>query len=180
MGIHKIDLLHPVFSRTFMGYAGAEVDEFLREIAEAIARLSEDKTRLVQKVAELEARLKDCAAEKQEALQALDRREAWSREKIDADKMRAKQEASAIMQEARAKAENIVWQGNLRLVRVMDEIAAAEEFNRELREQINSVQRNILAWLNRNKPARENRASGPGSSAQTVAPAPAKAPEKNA
>jgi cell division initiation protein len=150
-------LLHPVFSQAFMGYAGAEVDEFLREIAEAISKLSADKANLAQRVAGLEARLADCEAEKQEALNALDRKEAWPREKIDAAKRRIKQEATAIIREAEAKAENIIRQGNLRLVRIMDEIAAAEEFNRELKEQISGVQRNILTWLNRNKPARKGR-----------------------
>ncbi|MDR2825173.1 MAG: DivIVA domain-containing protein [Deltaproteobacteria bacterium] len=162
MAIHTIDLLHPVFSQTFMGYASSEVDEFLKEIAEAISSLSADKMNLTHKIAELESRLKDCETEKQKALKALSDQGDWSDEKIMAVKRRIRQEATSIIKEATAKAtakaENIVQQGNMRLARIMSEITEAESFKKQLEEQLNTMQGDILAWFYKSKAVPANKA----------------------
>jgi cell division initiation protein len=149
MTIHKFDLLHPVFSQSFMGYATAEVDEFLQEIAENISNLSADKISLADKVAKLEADLEDCAAREQNALKILSSQEAWSREKIDAAKTRIKQEATLVIKDAKKKAENIIQQGNLRLARIMDELAEAENIKTQLEEKLKAIQLDILTLLDK-------------------------------
>ena len=135
MPVSRIDLLNQSFSSAFRGYARAEVDRLLQDVADSIGRLSDEKLALTNRVAALESLL----VEFQQREVAL--RDAIMAIKLMNDELKAsaQREAQVILDTARAKAESLVNQGNMRLAAVMEEIAEAKKIKAQFDMKIRSV-----------------------------------------
>jgi len=135
MTLSRIDLLNHSFSPAFRGYDRTEVDHLLQDVADALGRLNDEKVAMMNKVAALESRL----AEFQQREVAL--RDTIMATKLLSDELKstAQKEAQIILDTARAKAESLTNQGNMRLAQVMEEIAAAKKIKAQFDMKIRSV-----------------------------------------
>ena len=143
MSVNRIDLLNHSFSRVIRGYAPEEVDTFLHDAADAIARLSDERVRLQNHIAQLEERL-----------EAFVSREAVLRDTLIASqrmteelKATAQREAQSILDAAQNRADNLTNQANLRLARVLDEIADARKLKAQFEFKVRSVIESHLKLL---------------------------------
>jgi cell division initiation protein len=143
MSVNRIDLLNHTFSRSFRGYDPGEVDTFLHDVADAIARLSDERVRLQNQITRLEERLSEYA-ERETAL----RETLLATQRVTEDlKIAAQKEAQAILEAAQIRAESLTNQGNLRLARVLDEIADARKLKAQFEFKVRSVIESHLRLL---------------------------------
>ncbi len=137
MALNRIDLLNHDFPRSFRGYAPAEVDRFIQELADTIARLGEEKLLLANRAAQLEVEL-DKAGQRETAL----RETVLSTQRMLEDiKEAAQREAQRVIETAQTRAENLSAQADLRLARITERIADA----RKLKAQLDLRLRAVLA-----------------------------------
>jgi cell division initiation protein len=135
MAVNRIDLLNHSFSRTLRGYDPEEVDTFLQEVADSLARLGDERVRLANMVNRLEERLTE-QAERETAL----RETLLASQRMMEDlKMAAEKESHLIVETARSRAENLTNQANLRLARILDEIAEARKLKAQFEFKVRSV-----------------------------------------
>jgi cell division initiation protein len=135
MVVHRIDLLNHTFSRVLRGYDPEEVDNFLQEVADTLAHLGDERVRLANHVSRLEERLADQVDREimlREALQA-------SQRALSEQKNAAQKEAQLILDSAQNRAESLTNQANLRLARILDEIAEARKLKAQFEFRVRSV-----------------------------------------
>lgn len=135
MAISRIDILNHVFNRSLRGYNPDEVDHLLQEAADALGELSEEKAALQKRVADLEGRL----AEFREREAALRDTLVTTQRMTEEIKSAAQREAQLVIDAAHAKAENLINQGNLRLARIQEDIAAARKVKAQVIMRIQAV-----------------------------------------
>ena len=135
MVVHSIDLLNHTFSRVLRGYDPEEVDNFMQEVADTLAHLGDERVRLANHVARLEERLADQAGREnmlRETLKA-------SQRALHEQKNAAQKEAQLIIESAQNRAESLMNQANLRLARILDEIAEARKLKAQFEFRVRSV-----------------------------------------
>ena len=165
MTVNRIDLLNHSFSRTIRGYSPEEVDTFLHDAADTVARLSDDRVRLQNQIARLEERLAEftnreavlrdtlIASQKMtEELRATAQREAQSIQETAQREAQSilgavQREAQSILDAAQNRAESLGNQANLRLARVLDEIADARKLKAQFEFKVRSVIESHLRLL---------------------------------
>ncbi len=135
MASTRIDLLSHNFSRSLRGYSPREVDSFIQDMADAMASLGEEKVAMSNKIASLEVRL----AEHEEREHSLRETLVATQRMMEDLKNSAQREAQLILEAARGKAENLTNQGNLRLARIMDEIAEAQRIKAQFEYHLRSI-----------------------------------------
>lgn len=118
----RINLLNHEFSRSLRGYSPREVDEFIQDAVDTIARMSDERLRLMKKVQRLEKQLISYA-EKENSLQ---KTLIASQQVSEEIKTQAQKEAMLIIDAAQTKAQHIAHQANLRLAAIKDEIRQAQ------------------------------------------------------
>jgi cell division initiation protein len=135
MSVNRIDLLNHTFSRVLRGYAPEEVDSYLQDIADAMAKLGDERVRLANLVTQLEERL-TAYGERENAL-----RETLlaSKRMMEEIKSSAQREAQLIIDTAQNRAENLTNQANLRLARILDEISEARKLKAQFEFKVRSV-----------------------------------------
>ena len=135
MSVNRIDLLNHTFSRVLRGYAPEEVDSYLQDIADAMAKLGDERVRLANLVTQLEERL-TAYGERENAL-----RETLlaSQRMMEEIKSSAQREAQLIIDSAQNRAENLTNQANLRLARILDEISEARKLKAQFEFKVRSV-----------------------------------------
>lgn len=151
MAMHRIALLNPDFSTSFRGYSPKEVDRFLAEIATALSRHGEEKLKLSNRVAELEMRLADFEEKERGFHETL----ASTRELIEESRNSAQREAQLVLEAARAKADTIVQQANMRLARLLDEISEAAKLKTQIEAQLRVMLEGHLNLLDKRKQEEE-------------------------
>ncbi len=143
MAINRIDLLNHAFSRTLRGYDPAEVDSFLQEVGDTIARLSDERVRLTNHINQLEGRLSEYADR-----EALLRDSLIAMQRMGENmKAAAQKEGQLIIDSAHAKAEHLTNQATLRLARILDEIADARKLKAQFEFKVRSVIESHLKLL---------------------------------
>ena len=135
MAVNRIDLLNHTFSRALRGYDPEEVDNFLQDVADTMARLGDDRVRLGNLVTQLENRL----AEHLERENALRETLLASQRMTEEIKASAQKEAQLIIELAHNRAENLTNQANLRLARILDEISEARKLKAQFEFKVRSV-----------------------------------------
>ncbi|MDR2488157.1 MAG: DivIVA domain-containing protein [Desulfovibrio sp.] len=135
MAVNRIDLLNRTFSRALRGYDPEEVDSFLQDAADTMARLGDDRVRLGNLVSQLERRL----AEYLERENALRETLLASQRMTDDIKAAAQKEAQLVIEAAHNRAETITSQANLRLARILDEISEARKLKAQFEFKVRSV-----------------------------------------
>lgn len=154
MSVNRIEILNHTFSRSLRGYDPQEVDDLLNDVADTVARLSDERVRLMNRVNDLEGQLAEFS-----------KREAVLRDTLVASqrmsediKETAHQEAGAILESAQFKAQSILDaahnraeglsnQANLRLARVLDEISDARKLKAQFEYKVRSVIESHLKLL---------------------------------
>lgn len=135
MSVNRIDLLNHTFSRALRGYDPEEVDSFLQDVADTLARLGDERVRLANLVAQLEERL-TAHTERENAL----RETLLASQRMMEDlKATAQKEAQLIIESAQNRAENLTNQANLRLARILDEISEARKLKAQFEFKVRSV-----------------------------------------
>ena len=135
MAVNRIDLLNHTFTRALRGYDPEEVDSFLQDVADTMARLGDDRVRLSNLVSQLENRL----AEYVERENALRETLLASQRMTEGIKASAQKEAQLIIESAHNRAENLTNQANLRLARILDEISEARKLKAQFEFKVRSV-----------------------------------------
>jgi cell division initiation protein len=143
MSINRIELLNHSFSRSIRGYDPQEVDTLLHDAADSIARLSDERVRLLNQVTQLEERLTDYAARETVLRNTL----IASQRVADDIREATQKEAQAILEAAHNRAESLANQANLRLARVLDEISDARKLKAQFEFKVRSVIESHLKLL---------------------------------
>ena len=133
--MQRIDLLNPKFSKTLRGYNPDEVDEFLQDITDTIARMSDERVRLMNHIGRLEERLASYI-EKETSM----RETMMASQKVSEDiRAQCQREAQLIIEAAHTKADSITNQANFRLAKLLDEIAEARKLKAQFEFKVRSV-----------------------------------------
>jgi cell division initiation protein len=135
MSVNRIDLLNHTFSRALRGYDPNEVDNFMQEVADALARLGDERVRLANRVARLEERLAEQADRENILRETL----LASQRTMEELKSAAQKEAQLIIESAQNRAESLTNQANLRLARILDEISEARKLKAQFEFKVRSV-----------------------------------------
>lgn len=143
MSVNRIDLLNHSFSRSLRGYDTEEVDTILHDAADTIARLSDERVRLQNQITQLEGRLADVAGRETALRDAL----VASQRMAEEVRANAQKEAQTILDAAQSRAESLTNQANLRLARVLDEIADARKLKAQFEFKVRSVIESHLKLL---------------------------------
>ena len=135
MAVNRIDLLNHTFSRALRGYDPEEVDNFLQDVADTMARLGDERVRLGNLVSQLESRLSDYAERENSLRETL----LFSQKMNEETKASAQKEAQLIIEAAQNRAESLTNQANLRLARILDEISEARKLKAQFEFKVRSV-----------------------------------------
>lgn len=131
----RINLLNHEFSRSLRGYSPSEVDDFIQDAVDIIARMSDERLRLMKKIQRLEKQL-IAYAEKENSLQkAL----IASQQVAEEIKMQAQKEAMLVIEAAQTKAERMAHQANIRLAKVKDETVQAQRAKTQFEMAVRST-----------------------------------------
>ena len=135
MAMQRIDLLNPKFSKSLRGYNPDEVDEFLQDITDAMARMSDERVRLMNHIGRLEERLANYI-EKESSM----RETIMASQKVSEDiRIQSQREAQLVIDTAHTKAESITTQANIRLAKLLDEIGEARKLKAQFEFKVRSV-----------------------------------------
>lgn len=143
MAINRIDLFNHTFSRTLRGYDPDEVDGFLQDVADSLARLGDERQRLTNLVADLEKRI----VEQGEQEKALRDTLVASQKMVEEMKQAAQKEARLIVEAAQVRAENLTNQANMRLARILEETADARKTKMQFEFRLRSLVEGHLKLL---------------------------------
>ncbi|MDL2285180.1 DivIVA domain-containing protein [Desulfovibrio sp. OttesenSCG-928-F07] len=144
MSGNRADLFNPNFTRVLRGYSPKEVDSFLHEIADVMARQSEEKLRLNARIAEQEARIAENTLREDALKQTL----VATQKMMEETKTAAQREAQIVMEAARNKADSMVAQAETRLNRVLDDIFEANKLKEQFFTQLRVMLEGQLKLLN--------------------------------
>lgn len=123
MATSKIDILNKEFTRSLRGYSCVEVDLFMQEMAHTIGALSEDRNAARQRLAALEAELKDHREREATLRDTL----VNTNRMVEEMKVSAKRESRILVEAAASKADELVSSAQTRA----DSILSAAESKAE-------------------------------------------------
>ena len=135
MTFSRIDLMGQSLPKAFRGYACTEVDRLLQDLSASLARMSEEKLTLANRLAQQEEALAQHRQREVALQQALVAAQRISEDIRDS----AQKEAQRIMDTAYARAESILANAHLRLARVMEEVADAKKAKAQFELKLRSV-----------------------------------------
>lgn len=135
MAVNRIDLLNQSFTRVLRGYDPEEVDGYLQEVADTLARLGDERVHFANLVAQLEERLAEYAERENALRQTL----LASQKMTEELRTAAQKEAQLIIESAQNRAENLTNQANQRLARILDEISEARKLKAQFEFKVRSV-----------------------------------------
>lgn len=139
----RIDLLNHQFSRSLRGYNPEEVEAFLQDIADTMAKMSDEKVKLTNKIAKLEKQVKIFAQREASMRETL----VASQKMADNIKSQAQKEAMLIIEAAQTKSENLTTQANIRLAKILEEISEARRLKAQFEFKVRSVIESHLKLL---------------------------------
>ena len=139
----RINLLNQEFSRSLRGYSPREVDDFIQDAVDTIARMSDERLRLMKKVQRLEKQLIAFAGTENSLQKAL----VASQQVSEEIKLQAQKEAMLIIEAAQTKAQRIAHHANVRLANVKDEIRQAQAVRAQFEVTVRSAIENHLQLL---------------------------------
>jgi cell division initiation protein len=141
VGISKIDILNKRFAKRFRGYCRTEVDQLMHEAAEVIGEYAEAKDKLAERVDQLERQLEEHRRREETLRDTL----VTTQRMVDELKANAQKQAQLIIEEAHAKAREILGQGHTRLAQLHEEITELKrqrtQFEVKLRSLLEGHQR---------------------------------------
>ena len=135
MSVSRIDLLNQELPRAFRGYERTAVDRLLQDMADTFGRVGDEKVALKGRIASLEAQI---AEYRQREGSLRDTLVATQRMSEDI-RAAAQKEAQLILDTARAKAEELLTQGAMRLTRITEEIDSARKLKLQFESQLRGV-----------------------------------------
>ena len=133
--MQRIDLLNPKFSKTLRGYNPDEVNEFLQDITDTMARMSDERVRLMNHIGRLEERLANYIEQENSMRETM----MASQKVNEGIRIQSQKEAQLVIEAAHTKAESITTQANIRLAKLLDEIAEARKLKAQFEFKVRSV-----------------------------------------
>jgi cell division initiation protein len=133
--ITALDIENKSFAKVLRGYDPLEVDEFLDSVAECLHDWAGRCKRLEQEKQLLEEQLKEYGELKDSLQEALLMAQKSANDKIGA----AKQQGEAIIAEAKAKSEKILFNASVEKDHCMSDVKDLKKLKRELNAEIRTV-----------------------------------------
>ncbi len=133
--LSKIDIDNKTFGKRFRGYDVREVASFLQEVSEALGEMADERQKLADKVERLEALLDEHRQREQTLRDTL----MTTQKMIDQLKANARKEADLIIQEAQAKAEDMLNQTHLRMAQIHDDIVELKRQRTQFEVKLKSL-----------------------------------------
>ncbi|MBT8763005.1 DivIVA domain-containing protein [Desulfohalobiaceae bacterium Ax17] len=118
MSTSKVDILNQKFSTSLFGYKKAEIDIFLQEVADQLGKLAEEKENLQKQVEAFSKSLEEYKSREKILQSTL----ITTQKMVDDLKANAHKQAKLIVEEAQAKAEDILNQAHKRLAQIHEDI----------------------------------------------------------
>ncbi len=160
MPITPLDVRKKTFATQLRGFAPAEVKAFLVLVADELEELRKERGTLVERLDELTGRLETFQRTEQLLKETLVTAQKATGELRDA----ARQEAEAILAEARARAQESVHEIEARVQELREELRLLRIQRANLVDEISGIAHTYLAMVERHRgtPARPPRQEGPG------------------
>lgn len=133
--MQRIDLLNHNFTRAFRGYSPQEVDDFIQDIVDTMARMSDERLRLMKKVQRLEKQLITYAAKDYSLQKTL----LTSQKIADDMQEQAQKEAMVIIDTAKIKAEQLTQEARRTLMALEEDIAKAKSVHKQFEETVRTA-----------------------------------------
>lgn len=133
--MQRIDLLNHNFTRAFRGYSPQEVDDFIQDIVDTMARMSDERLRLMKKVQRLEKQLITYAAKDHSLQKTL----LTSQKIADDMQEQAQKEAMVIIDTAKIKAEQLTQEARRTLMALEEDIAKAKSVHKQFEETVRTA-----------------------------------------
>ena len=130
-----LEIENKSFAKVLRGYDPLEVDEFLDSVAESLHDYAGRCKRLEHEIQLLDDQLKEYANLKNSLQEALLMAQRSADEKVSA----SKQQGEAIIAEARAKSENILFDASREKDHCMREVNQLKKLKRELTSEIRTL-----------------------------------------
>lgn len=151
MDVSRIDLINRAIPKAFRGYDCDEVDRLIQDMSDALAKATDEKITLASKAKELEKALGEYKEHEKTLQEAL-----ITSRNMGADlRAAAQKEAQLILETARIKAEGLLQNANIRLARLLEEIAGAEKNKARLEMKLRNMIEEHLHLLDMEKEAEE-------------------------
>lgn len=148
MSLSKIDLLNVAFSSSMLGYSKPEVDRLVQEMAETLGQMAEERKELKGRV----LRLEESLAEYRKREEAMRETLLSTQRMVDEMTAQARKEGQLILDEAQAKAADIVRQAHQRLGQVHDDIANVKRWRSEFQTRFKGLLETYLRLLDTRDP----------------------------
>jgi len=129
-----LDIQNKSFSRSLRGYDPSEVDEFLDALAESIHEYSESLRKTEQEKQMIEDQLKEYSNLKNSLQEALLMAQKSADDKVNA----AKEQGEAIIAEARARSEQIIFEANNEREKIRRDIQELKSSRSEIKAGMKS------------------------------------------
>lgn len=143
MSLTRQDIETIQFRKAMRGYAVAEVDDFLIDVADAVGRLSEENERLLASLRQVSADL-----ERYKEREATLRDTLLTTQKMTDDlKISAQREAKAIVDQAKAHAEGVVTRARTREAEIHEDIKALRRLRTSMELKLKHLLESHLALL---------------------------------
>lgn len=151
MNVSRIDLINRTIPKAFRGYDCDEVDRLMQDMSDALAKATDERVTLTSRAKELEKTLGEYKEREKTLQEAL-----ITTRSIGTDlRAAAQKEAQLILETARIKAEGLLQNANIRLARLMEEIAGAEKNKARLEMKLRNTIEEHLHLLDMEKEAGE-------------------------
>lgn len=135
MALSKIDLLNVGFSSSMLGYSKQEVDRLVQEAAETLGLMADERKELKQRLRHLESTLEDFRRREEAMRETL----LTTQRMVEEMTSQARKEAQLILDEAQAKASDIVRQAHQRLAQVHEDIASVKRWRGEFQTRFRGL-----------------------------------------
>ncbi len=147
MPISRIDLINRSLPRAFRGYDVEATDRLVQDLSDALARASDEKVALMTRLADCEAKIAAYTQREASVHQAL----ASGQRMGEALRASAQKEAMLILEKARIRADGLVQNANVRLARILEEVAEAQKAKVRFEAHLKRVIQDHLRLLELNR-----------------------------
>jgi cell division initiation protein len=158
MKITPMDIQQKTFPMRFRGFDVDEVYAFLELVREEMENLSRENASLKEKVATLEAQLKefrDMEATLRETL-------LTTQQIVDDYKANAKREAELVIREAELKAEAMIREAQEKVVKIHEDIVDLKGIRRHFKEELKRLIESHLRMIEFDEQREAEHAEAPG------------------
>ena len=142
-----IDRVNCSLSRAFRGYDVKQTDRLVQDLADALTKARDEKVTLISRLAELETKLVEYKQREASIQQTLIASQRMGEEL----RVAAQKEARITLEKARLKADELLQNAQIRLARILEEMAQAQKAKVCFETQLKNVIQDHLRLLDLNR-----------------------------